>query len=476
LTRKEPKNLMKTSNSIVVVGGGLAGCEAAWQCLRAGYSVELREMRPTRLTAAHQTGHLAELVCSNSLKSLTPESAPGLLKNEMSALDSLIVRAGLHARVPADKALAVDRLQFSAFIEQALNAHPNFRRVDTEVDRIPTEAELNERGEVWIIATGPLTSGVLSSAIRGLTGSEADLYFYDAIAPVIDADTIDMSQCFFANRYGNGEEGDYLNIPLSKEQYYAFVEAVKASEKMPLHEFEEPRYFESCLPIEVMIERGVDTLRFGPMKPTGFNLALQDAPRPYAVIQLRAENRDRTMFSMVGFQTKMKWPEQRRVFTQLVPGLKDAEFFRFGSVHRNTYIEGPKLLNANLSLRANRRVFMAGQITGVEGYTESAAIGLIAGRSAAAFAADGEFATPPAETVIGSLVRYVTFGGTGDFQPMNANFGLLPRMTLPRHLSKADKKLAVAARARQCFEAYLNGASVPDPALTMTEATAEIHS
>jgi methylenetetrahydrofolate--tRNA-(uracil-5-)-methyltransferase len=439
---------------IVVIGGGMAGCEAAWQCLRMGLEVELREMRPIKMTAAHQTGDLAELVCSNSLKSTAADSAPGLLKTEMAALDSLIIRAGYAAQVPADKALAVDRLQFSRLIQSELEACPRFSRSNVEVEAIPSEDELEQRNEYWIIATGPLTGSALASDLRRIIGSADDMYFYDAIAPVIDADTIDLEQCFFANRYGDGDGGDYLNIPLTKEQYYAFVEAVKLSEKMPLHDFEEPKYFESCLPIEVMIERGVDTLRFGPMKPTGFKLAWTKF-NPYAVIQLRPENRDKTMFSMVGFQTKMKWPEQKRVFNGFVPGLQHAEFFRFGSVHRNTYIESPKHLAANFALRQNARVFLAGQITGVEGYTESAAIGVLVGRSAAHTALKQNFLVPPAASMIGALGHYVLEGGTGEFQPMNANFGLLPRIPVDRHLPKAAKKQLVADHARQAFASYV---------------------
>jgi len=366
-----------------VVGGGLAGCEAAWQIAQKGIPVCLHEMRPLKMTPAHQTGNLAELVCSNSLKSLSEDSAPGELKREMASLGSLIVSAAHKARVPAGQALAVNRELFSEAISQSLLKTGLVERVHEEVTSIPTNEELEERDEVWLLATGPLTSDTLAEQVRGMAGGAKRLHFYDAIAPVIDGESVNMESAFFADRWQKGEDGgDYLNLPMSEKEYNDFIEAVTAAEKMPLHDFEDVKYFESCLPIEVMVERGRDTLRFGPMKPVGIT-----DPRtgrwPYANIQLRKENVDATMFSMVGFQTKMKWPEQARVF-KMIPGLETAEFLRFGSVHRNTYIKSPDALNTDLSFKSNPRVFLAGQITGVEGYTESAAIGLIAGRHAAA--------------------------------------------------------------------------------------------
>jgi len=436
-----------------VIGGGLAGCEAAWQIVKAGIPVVLHEMRPIKMTPAHQTGDLAELVCSNSLKSLGEDSAPGQLKREMLALDSLIIKAGFAAKVPAGQALAVNRELFSNAIKNALDESGIFERVDEEVHDIPSEEALAERGEVWVIATGPLTSDALAAKIQDLAGGAKRLQFYDAIAPVIDADSIDMDKGFISDRWQKGEDGgDYLNLPLNETEYHAFIDAVIAAEKMPLHDFEDVKYFESCLPIEVMVERGRDTLRFGPMKPVG----LTD-PRtgrwPYANLQLRKENLDATMFSMVGFQTKMKWPEQARVFA-LIPGLESAEYLRFGSVHRNTYIKSPDALAKDLSFKSNRRVFLAGQITGVEGYTESAAIGLVAGRHAVAKLKGESRTNPPADSMLGALVSYVTVGPLGDYAPMNANFGLLPAVAKVRGKGKKDRQAEKVSKARLAFETW----------------------
>ncbi len=437
-----------------VIGGGLAGCEAAWQLAKRGIPVCLHEMRPIKMTPAHQTGNLAELVCSNSMKSLAHDSAPGQLKREMLALDSLIIRSGHEARVPAGQALAVDRERFSQAISQALLETNRVERLHGEVCDIPTLDELELRDEVWIIATGPLTSDALASKVKALAGGAERLHFYDAIAPVIDAESINMDSAFFADRWQKGDDGgDYLNLPLNEEEYKRFIDAVAAAEKMPLHDFEDVKYFESCLPIEVMVERGRDTLRFGPMKPVG----LTD-PRtgrwPFANLQLRKENVDATMFSLVGFQTKMKWPEQRRVFG-LIPGLESAEFLRFGSVHRNTYIKSPDALSDDLSFKSNPRVFLAGQITGVEGYTESAAIGLIAGRHAANKLRNKKRSNPPSDSMIGALVNYITVGPLGDYAPMNANFGLLPAIPKVRGHGKKDRQAEKVARAWRSFEAWL---------------------
>ena len=441
--------------TVHIVGGGLAGSEAAWQVVQAGISVVLHEMRPQKMTPAHHTANLAELVCSNSLKSLSEDSAPGLLKREMAALDSLIVRSAHTARVPAGQALAVNREIFSECIERALNDSNLFTRLHEEITEIPSETELLGRNEVWILASGPLTSQQLAEQIMALAGGAKRLHFYDAIAPVIAADSIDHERgAFRADRWQKDDAtgGDYLNLPMNKEEYERFIDAVIAAEKMPLHEFEETKYFESCLPIEVMVERGRETLRFGPMKPVG----LTD-PRtgrwPHANVQLRLENRDATMFSMVGFQTKMKWPEQKRVFA-LIPGLEQAEFYRFGSVHRNTYIKSPEALDARLAFKKNSRVLLAGQITGVEGYTESAAIGLLAGRAAAAILKDQDVKMPPKETMLGALYSYVTEGVLGDYQPMNANLGLLPTMEKQRGISKADRKAKQVAIAWDKFQTW----------------------
>jgi methylenetetrahydrofolate--tRNA-(uracil-5-)-methyltransferase len=437
-----------------IIGGGLAGSEAAWQIVRTGIPVVLHEMRPAKMTAAHQTGSLAELVCSNSLKSMADDSAPGELKREMLSLDSLVIKAALEAKVPAGQALAVNREIFSAAISRSLTNSGLFTRVDEEVTSVPPEEELAARDEVWIIATGPLTADALAENVLQLAGGHKRLQFYDAIAPVIDAESIDMSKGFIADRWQKGEDGgDYLNLPMNEAEYNAFIDGVIGAEKMPLHDFESVKYFESCLPIEVMIERGRETIRFGPMKPVG----LTD-PRtgrwPHANVQLRMENIEATMFSMVGFQTKMKWPEQRRVFA-MIPGLENAEFLRFGSVHRNTYIKSPDSLASDLSFKSNRRVFLAGQITGVEGYTESAAIGLIASRNALAKLQGTEFSNPPPDTMLGALVHYITVGPLGDYSPMNANFGLLPAVAKVRGKGKKDRQAEKVAKAWASFDSWL---------------------
>jgi methylenetetrahydrofolate--tRNA-(uracil-5-)-methyltransferase len=441
-----------------VVGGGLAGSEGAWQLLRQGHSVTLYEMRPKKMTPAHQTGQLCELVCSNSLKSMAEGSAPGLLKYEMEALDSLIVKAARKAQVPAGQALAVNREQFSEAVESALSSFPSFKRVDAEITQLPDVASMEADDSYWVVATGPLTSDSLSRFLIEMCQAPSKLHFYDAIAPVIDAESIDLSKgAFWADRWSDekgleDQKGSYLNLPLNKQEYETFIDAVQAAEMMPLHSFEEVHYFESCLPIEVMVERGKDTLRFGPMKPAG----LTD-PRtgrwPYAAIQLRLENVEGTMLSMVGFQTKMKWPEQKRVFG-LIPGLESAEFFRFGSVHKNTYLHSPSLLRADLSFKANPRVFLAGQISGVEGYTESAAMGLLVGRFAHAKASKRTFESPPRNTMLGALLNYVTHGGLGDYQPMNANLGLLSPIEKQKGISKADRKLMQVNVAKQGFDSW----------------------
>lgn len=436
-----------------VIGGGLAGCEAAWQALQAGHKVRLYEMRPKKMTAAHQSGDLAELVCSNSLKSTLPDSAPGLLKTEMEALDSLIIRAAKAAAVPAGQALAVERTVFSKYISDALEAHASFERVNDEIKSLTSPEEIASSGDVWIVATGPLTAEDLAESLKRLAPQGQRLHFYDAIAPVLESESIDTSIVFKQSRYEDTGVGDYWNIPLNKDEYEAFVDAVIAAEKMPLHDFEDVKYFEACLPIEVMIERGRETLRFGPMKPVGLTDP-RTGRRPHAAVQLRMENVQGSMLSMVGFQTKMKWPEQKRVF-QTLPGLKDVDFFRFGSVHRNTYLKSPDVLNEDLSFQASPRVFLAGQITGVEGYTESAAMGLLAGRAAAAKIANTAFPMPPQECMIGALRHYVCHGGLGEFQPMNTNLGLLPTIQKKRGQSKSQRKEEQAQAAREVFQNYL---------------------
>jgi len=440
--------------TIRIIGGGLAGTEASWQALSMGCQVILHEMRPAVMTGAHTSGRLAELVCSNSLKSMLENSAPGQLKSEMSLLNSLIMKAADFAKVPAGNALAVDREKFSDFIENSLKNHPDFCRADGEVVSIPSIEELENKSEYWIIASGPLTSPRLADELDRVTGNKKRLFFYDAIAPVLAADSIDMDICYVGDRYGEANEGDYINVPLNKEEYYRFVDEVSQAEKVSLHEFEDVAYFESCLPIEVMIERGRDTLRFGPMKPVG----LED-PRtgrwPWGVIQLRQENKEKTMYSMVGFQTKMKWPEQKRIFAS-IPGLKDAEILRYGSIHRNTYVQGPEVLNSDLSLKDHPRIFLAGQITGVEGYTESASIGLLAGRFAASRALNLPIKAISSQCVLGALWSYVTCGNMGKYAPMNANLGLLSSVSNDRKISKAERKAMQIERAKFEFQKFLD--------------------
>ena len=424
---------------IVIAGGGLAGVEAAHQAAKAGIKARLYEMRPGTMSPAHSTGDLGELVCSNSLKSDSMENASGILKEEMRSLGSLVIEAADRTRVPAGKALAVDRVKFAEYITEKIEENPLIELVREEFKEIPENP-----GIPHIIATGPLTSEALSQRIRGISDG-SDLYFYDAISPIVDAETIDYSKVFRASRYENGEteEGDYLNCPLGGEEYYRLVEELANAEKIETRDFEKGIYFESCLPVEVIVERGVDTLRYGPAKPVG----LRD-PRtgrtPFAVIQLRAENSGGTMFNIVGFQTKLRYPEQRRIF-RMIPGLEGAEFMRYGSVHRNTYINSPALLRPTLQTKADPMLFFAGQIVGVEGYAESAAMGIIAGINAVRVASGKEPGVPPRETAIGSLLYNITDAGIKKFQPMNINFGLFP--ALPGKVRKTERKGAVAERA-----------------------------
>jgi len=404
-----------SQKKLIVIGGGMAGCEAAWQAAQRGISVVLYEMRPVRPTAAHQTGNLAELVCSNSLGSLDPVSAPGLLKEEMRRLGSLIIRAAEAARVPAGAALAVDRDLFSKQITEALSAHPNITILHEEVKEIPAEA-------VAVVATGPLTSDALAEDFRKLTRSD-HLYFFDAISPIIDAESINMEIVFRASRYNKGGD-DYLNCPMDEAQYQAFYDALMAGEKVVPKEFEKPPYFEGCLPIEVIAERGRLTPVFGPMKPVGLPDP-RTGKEPFAVVQLRAENQFGSCYNMVGFQTKLKWPEQKRIF-RMIPGLEQAEFLRLGSLHRNTFINSPRLLSESLQVRTRPGLFMAGQIVGVEGYVESAAMGYLAGMNAARLLQGGKLFPPPKTTAHGALIQYITQSHPAFFQPINTNFGLFP--------------------------------------------------
>lgn len=432
------------TEELIVVGGGLAGSEAAWQAVRRGIKVVLYEMRPARLTEAHKTGLLGELVCSNSLRSADVYSAPGLLKEELSMAGSLIMEAARASSVAAGSALAVDREKFASFISERLSGESNIEIIRKEV------TDLLDR--TTVIATGPLTSEALTLALGKVLGS-AHLYFYDAIAPIVDAGSVDYDKVYRASRYGKGGD-DYLNCPMSKEEYEAFYNALMEADKVEPRGFEERRVFEGCMPIEVMASRGFDTPRFGPMKPVG----LPD-PRtgrePYAVVQLRAENRELTAYNLVGFQTRLKWPEQKRVFG-MIPGLEHAEFLRYGSIHRNTFIDSPLFLNTDLTLRGRRNIFIAGQLSGVEGYIESTAMGLIAGINAS-FAVKGNQppAVPPS-TSHGALIRHITESGRKDFQPSNINFGLFP---VPegavRIRDKKQRKKMIVEKAVEDWKGYL---------------------
>src|SRR5262245_43561653 len=398
---------------VTVIGAGLAGSEAAWQLVQHGVPVRLYEMRPIRSTEAHQTDRFAELVCSNSLRSASLDAAIGLLKEEMRRLGSLVMAAADAARVPAGSALAVDRHIFSQYVTDALTAHPLIEICREELQTLPTG--------VTIVASGPLTSPALSEQLRRLFGSEY-LYFYDAIAPVVTTESINTDIAFRASRYDHGN--DYLNCPLGRDEYYQFVDAILAAEKTPEKEFERAIYFEGCLPIEEMARRGKDTLAFGPMKPVGL-LDQRTGERPYAVVQLRQDDRAGTLWNMVGFQTKMTYPEQRRVF-RMIPGLEKAEFVRLGSLHRHTFIDSPRLLHPTLQFKERSDLFFAGQMVGVEGYLESAATGLLAGLNASRLLHGARLLTVPSTTALGSMITYITNKERRDFQPMNANYGLFP--------------------------------------------------
>ena len=419
---------------VQIIGGGLAGAEATWQLARRGVAVELYEMRPLRSTEAHSGCDLAELVCSNSLRSDLLSAPAGLLKAEMRRLDSIIIRCADQHRVPAGSALAVDRSAFSAALTQKVENLPGVRVLREEVRQIP------DRGVV-IIATGPLTSPALSQDLAAALGEE-HLYFYDAISPIVSAESINMEVAFRAARYGKGGD-DYLNLPLTREEYYRFVDALIAAERVPTHRFERFVAFAGCMPIEEMADRGKDTLAFGPMRAVGL-INPRSGKQPFAVVQLRHENRAGTLYNLVGFQTKMTYAEQRRVFG-LIPGLADAEFVRLGSMHRNTFINAPLHLEPTLQWRRRPTLFFAGQMTGVEGYIESAATGLLAGINAVKLLAGEIPVAPPITTALGSLLAYITDRERNNFQPMNVNFGLIP--PLERRLRGKAKKEMMSRRA-----------------------------
>ena len=432
------------AHDIHIIGGGLAGSEAAWQLAEAGVRVRLSEMRGSGATTpAHHTDGLAELVCSNSFRSDDAErNAVGLLHAEMRGLGSLIMAMGDRHAVPAGSALAVDRDGFSAGVTAALSAHPNIAIVRERIDTLPDGAA--------IIATGPLTAPALADNIGAETGRDA-LAFFDAIAPIVHRDSIDMSIAWMQSRWDKGETKDYINCPMNREQYLAFHAGLIAGEKTDYKEWENVPYFEGCMPIEVMAERGVDTLRYGPMKPVGL-----DDPRtgrwPYAVVQLRQDNASGTLWNIVGFQTKLKHAEQVRLF-RTIPGLESAEFARLGGLHRNTFIRSPELLDASLRLKSRPNIRFAGQITGCEGYVESAAIGLLAGRFAAAELAGRTMTPPPVETALGALLHHITGAAEAEsYQPMNINFGLMP--PIEGRTKKADRKLIYTARARAAMATW----------------------
>lgn len=413
--------------TLIVIGGGLAGSEAAWQAAQRGVQVCLYEMRPEKLTEAHKTSALAELVCSNSLRSNDLYTGPGLLKKELSMAGSLIMEAAYASAVPAGSALAVDRERFAEFISTKIWNNPNIKLVREEFTGLPDS--------LAVIATGPLTSAPMTKALSELIGGDY-LYFYDAIAPIIDAGSIDYQKVYRASRYGKGGD-DYINCPMTKEEYEQFYQTIIEAEKVNPRGFEEKMVFEGCMPIEVMASRGVDTMRFGPMKPVG----LPD-PRtgrePHAVVQLRTENKEMTAYNMVGFQTRLKWPEQKRVF-RMINGLENAEFLRFGSIHRNTFINSPLFLNKDLTLKMSENLYIAGQITGVEGYIESTAMGMIAGMNAAFRLQGRKTPNVPETTAHGALINHITESESKHFQPSNINFGLFP--VSQETLRMRDKKL-----------------------------------
>jgi methylenetetrahydrofolate--tRNA-(uracil-5-)-methyltransferase len=440
--------------AIKIIGAGLAGCEAAWQCARRGVKVELHEMRPAKSTPAHQTDKFAELVCSNSLKSESENSAPWLLKEEMRRTGSVLLEIAKETQVPAGHALAVDRNAFAARVTEVISGEPGIKVFRSEVTGIA------EENEFTIVATGPLTSGALSREIARLSGSD-HLYFYDSISPIVEADSIDMSRVYLAARYGKGT-ADYINCPFTKEEYDRFYDELLAAQSVEGHDWEQLNYFEGCLPIEEIARRGRDTLRFGPMKPVGLNDPAT-GKMPYAVVQLRQENLRADSYNLVGFQNHLKYGEQARAL-RLIPGLENARFVRYGQIHRNTYINAPSLLTETLNLKQHPKVFFAGQISGVEGYTESIAMGMLAGIHVARLSQGLPAVSPPRSSALGSLVHYICHADPRDFQPANITFDLLPQLdedTRRRVRDKKQRHRLVCEAALQALGEWLEASSVP---------------
>ena len=431
-------------DKIIVVGAGMAGSEAAWQAASRGIKVDLYEMRPVKNTPAHKTDLFAELVCSNSLRGAGLENAVGVLKEEMRRLGSIIMEAADATKVPAGGALAVDRLGFSRYITEKVTNHPLINVIHRELEEIPYEDNA-----VTIVASGPLTEGRLAENIGELMGQEY-LYFYDAAAPIVTLESIDMTKAWKASRYGKGEAA-YINCPMNKEEYHKFWTELVNSEKAPTHNFEKEKFFEGCMPVEEMASRGEDTLLFGPLKPVGLENPT-DGKLPYAVVQLRQDNADGTLYNIVGFQTHLKWPEQRRVFG-MIPGLENAEFVRYGVMHRNTFINSPETMRPTMQFKDNDHLFFAGQMTGVEGYVESASSGLVAGINAARICKGLEPVVFPQETAHGSLCHYITTAPAKHFQPMNVNFGIMSPIK-EKIRDKKLKKQRIAERALETLEKF----------------------
>ena len=444
--------------SIRVIGAGLAGCEAAWQIAQAGEQVLLYEMKPQKYTPAHQNPNFAELICSNSLKADRVESAAGLLKEEMRRMGSLLMECADQCRVPAGGALAVDRDRFAAMVTERIRNHPNITVVEGEVTEIPEDG-------ITVIASGPLTSDKLAEKIFALCGGS--LSFFDAAAPIVTYESLNMERCFPASRYGKGDGDDYINCPMNKEEYEAFYEALVSAERAPVHDFDvqNPKVYEGCMPIEVLAQRGHDTMRFGPMKPVGLTDP-RTGHRPWAVVQLRKENEQGSLLNLVGFQTNLKFGEQQRVF-RMIPGLEQAEFMRYGVMHRNTFLNSPTLLNADYSVRTRPNLFFAGQITGVEGYMESASSGILAGINALRRLRGECSLVLPEDTMTGALSRHVAESVSGDFQPMGANFGVLPPIA-PHIRDKKERYKALAERGLSSLETCL--AADREPRKTNSES------